>query len=115
MLRQHSRWDGRVVNAQLITVAEQDRSRWAQSTISEGLSLVERALSLGPVGPYQLQAAIAALHAQAVTSKETDWLQLAAPYQTLLEKNPCPVIALNRAVAVPSSGCHEEGWNRRTH
>ena len=112
MLLQHSRRDARVVNGELITLEEQDRSRWDQSAISEGLSLVERALSLGPVGPYQLQAAIAALHAQAVTSEETDWLQIAALYEKLLEKNPSPVIALNRAVAVAMSGRLEDGLNR---
>jgi len=103
MLLQHSRRDARVVNGELITLEEQDRSRWDQSAISEGLSLVERALSLGPVGPYQLQAAIAALHAQAVTSEETDWLQIAALYEKLLEKNPSPGYR-----AQPRRSCRDE-------
>ncbi len=71
--------------------------------------MIEEALSLGPVGPYQLQAAIAALHAQAVTSEDTDWLQIVALYEKLLERNPSPVIALNRAVAVAMSGRLENG------
>ena len=111
MLLQHSRRDARVVNGELITLEEQDRSRWDRGAISEGLTLVEEALSLGPVGPYQLQAAIAALHVQAVTSEETDWPQIAALYEKLLERNPSPVIALNRAVAIAMSGRLEDGLN----
>ncbi len=82
------------------TLEDQDRSLWDQAAIPEGLILVEKALRLGPVGPYQLQAAIAALHAQAATSVETDWRQIEALYRKLLELNPSPVIALNHAVAV---------------
>jgi RNA polymerase sigma-70 factor (ECF subfamily) len=73
---------------------------------------VEKALSLGPVGPYQLQAAIAALHAQAVIPEETDWPQIAALYEKLLELNPSPVIALNGAIAVAMSENLEAGLNR---
>ncbi len=109
MLLHDSRRDARVVNGELITLEEQDRSRWDRGAIAEGLTLVDKALSLGPAGPYQLQAAIAALHAQAATSEETDWPQIAALYEKLLERNPSPVIALNRAVAVAMSGRLEEG------
>jgi RNA polymerase sigma-70 factor (ECF subfamily) len=109
MLLQHSRRDARVVSGELITLEEQDRSRWDRGAISEGSMLIEKALSLGPVGPYQLQAAIAALHAQAVTSEETDWPQIVALYDKLLERNPSPVVALNRAVAVAMSGRLENG------
>ncbi len=112
MLLHHSRRQARVVNGELITLEEQDRSRWDRAAISEGVPLVEKALTLGPAGQYQLQAAIAALHAQAVTSSETDWPQIAALYEKLLERNPSPVIALNRAVAVAMSGQLEGGFDR---
>jgi len=88
---------------------EQDRSRWDRGAISEGLTLVEKALSSGPVGAYQLQAAIAALHAQSIASAETDWPQIAALYEELMKTNPSPVIALNRATAVAMSGRIEDG------
>src|SRR5262249_57513275 len=71
--------------------------------------LVERAIRLGPVGPYQLQAAIAALHAQADTSGETDWRQIATLYERLAKLNPSPVVALNHAVAVAMSTGIEDG------
>ena len=112
MILQHSRRDARVLNGELVTLEEQDRSRWDQAAISEGLMLVEKALTLGPVGPYQLQAAIAALHAGAATSEQTDWPQIAALYEKLLEINPSPVIALNHAVAIAMSGRLREGLNR---
>jgi RNA polymerase sigma-70 factor, ECF subfamily len=109
MLLQHSRRDARVVDGQLITLEDQDRSRWDQAAISEGLELTEDALRLGPVGPYQVQAAIAALHARAATPAETDWPQIAALYGKLLQLNPSPVIALNQAVAVAMTGAIQEG------
>ncbi len=109
MLLHDSRRDARVHAAQLVTLKEQDRSAWDQSEISEGLMLVEKALSRGPVGPYQLQAAIAALHAQARTPEDTDWNQIAALYERLLEFNGSPVIALNHAVAVAMSAGFEQG------
>jgi RNA polymerase sigma-70 factor (ECF subfamily) len=80
MVLQHSRRDARVINGELVTLEEQDRSLWDQGAISEGLTLVEKALCLGPLGPYQLQAAIAALHAQAAASEEIDWPQIATLY-----------------------------------
>jgi len=112
MLLQDSRRDARVINGELVTLEDQDRSRWDRGAIAEGLILVETALSSGPVGPYQLQAAIAALHAQAVTPEETDWLQIVALYEKLMEMNPSPVIALNHAVAVAMSGRLEDGLHR---
>jgi RNA polymerase sigma-70 factor, ECF subfamily len=112
MLIQHSRRDARVIDGELITLEDQDRSRWDRNAISEGLELIEKALQSGPPGPYQLQAAIAALHAQAATSEETDWLQIAALYQKLLEMTPSPVIALNQAVAIAMGGRLMEGLNR---
>jgi RNA polymerase sigma-70 factor (ECF subfamily) len=112
MLLHDSRRHARVHDAQLITLEEQDRSLWDEAEISEGLSLVEKALRRGPVGPYQLQAAIAALHAQAKTPLETDWNQIAALYGRLLEFNPSKIIALNHAVAIAMSAGFEEGLRR---
>ncbi len=112
MLLQDSRRNARAINGELVTLEEQDRSLWDQDAISEGLVLVEKALRLGPVAPYQLQAAIAALHAQADTAAQTDWPQIAALYEELLALNPSPVIALNHAVAVAMSGGIEDGLQR---
>jgi len=112
MLIQHSRRDARVIDGELITLEDQDRSRWDRNAISEGLQLIEEALTLGPSGPYQLQAAIAAVHARAATSEKTDWLQIAALYEKLLEMSPSPVIGLNHAVAVAMSGRLAEGFHR---
>lgn len=112
MLLQHSRRRARVVDGALVTLEEQDRSLWDRAAISEGLRLLERALAIRQPGPYQLQAAIAALHAQAPASKDTDWLQIAKLYETLLNWNASPVIALNHAAAVAMSAGPEEGLNR---
>jgi RNA polymerase sigma-70 factor (ECF subfamily) len=112
MLLHGSRRDARVLNRELVTLEEQDRSLWDRAAISEGLKLVEKALRLGPVGPYQLQAAIAALHAEASTAAETDWRQIAALYEKLLEWNPSPVIALNHAIAIAMSAGIEDGLKR---
>jgi RNA polymerase sigma-70 factor (ECF subfamily) len=109
MLLHDSRRDARVSNGRLITLEEQDRSLWDGVEISEGLTLIERALRLRPAGPYQLQAAIAALHAQAKTAQDTDWPQIAALYEKLLEFNSSAVIALNRAVAIAMSVGLAEG------
>jgi RNA polymerase sigma-70 factor, ECF subfamily len=109
MLLQDSRRHARVVNGELVTLEEQDRSLWDQAAITEGLALVEKALHTGPPGPYQLQAAIAALHAQARTCEETDWPQIAALYEKLLELHPSPVVALNHAIAVAMSVGIAEG------
>ena len=85
---------------EMILVADQDRSRWNRPQIAEGQELVERALRLRRPGPYQLQAAIAALHDEAATVDETDWPQIVGLYDALLRATPSPVIELNRAVAV---------------
>jgi RNA polymerase sigma-70 factor (ECF subfamily) len=79
---------------------DQDRSSWNQNQITEGVSLVQQALSAGQVGPYTVQAAIAAVHAQAPSSATTDWTQIVALYDLLLQAHPSPVVELNRAVAV---------------
>ena len=101
MLLQHSRRDARTsVAGELITLEEQDRSLWHHDEIAEGTKLVEAALRMQHVGLYPLQAAIAALHAEAPTFADTDWPQIAALYQELAGLNPSPVVALNHAVAV---------------
>jgi RNA polymerase sigma-70 factor (ECF subfamily) len=105
MLLHDSRRGTRVGPAgELVLLAEQDRSRWDQRQISEGVRLLDRALRQRRVGAYQLQAAIAALHARAPRADETDWTQIAALYAGLLELAPTPVVALNRAVAVAETG-----------
>jgi RNA polymerase sigma factor (sigma-70 family) len=87
-------------DGELVPLAEQDRSRWDRDAIEEGVELVTGALSRAPLGPYQLQAAIAAVHAEAATDDETDWPQILALYDLLERIDPNPMAALNRAVAV---------------
>ncbi|MCX5070393.1 sigma-70 family RNA polymerase sigma factor [Micromonospora lupini] len=86
-------------SGELISLADQDRSRWDAAAIAEGVALVTRALPRGPVGPYQVQAAIAALHDEASSTKATDWPQILALYEVLERLAGTPVVALNRAVA----------------
>jgi RNA polymerase sigma factor (sigma-70 family) len=93
----------------LITLADQQRELWNAAQIDEGVALVTRALGKTPIGPYQLQAAIAAVHDEAPTAAETDWPQILALYEVLERVSPGPVVTLNRAVAVamvngPSAG-----------
>ena len=87
----------------LVTLEEQDWSLWDRAQIDEGLTQVEAALRMGRGGPYQLQAAIAAVHAQAASPQQTDWQQITALYNLLVRVNPSPVVLLNRAVAVGMS------------
>ena len=104
MLLHDSRRQARVDAAgALVTLEEQDRSLWDRAEIEEGLGLVDAALRMGRVGPYQLQAAIAALHAEAVTPADTDWRQIAALYGVLARLQPSPVVRLNGAVAIGMS------------
>jgi len=84
----------------LVLLEDQDRSAWNADQIAEGAKLVERALASRRIGPYTLQAAIAAVHAQATTAAATDWNEIVGLYDVLLRINPSPVIELNRAVAV---------------
>jgi RNA polymerase sigma factor (sigma-70 family) len=84
----------------LVPLAEQDRSRWDAGLIAEGVALVSRTLGRHPTGPYQLQAAIAALHDEAAGAADTDWPQILALYDVLERVAPGPVVTLNRAVAV---------------
>ncbi|WP_018685944.1 RNA polymerase sigma factor [Actinokineospora enzanensis] len=85
---------------ELITLADQDRTRWNRAFIDEGIALITATLPRGPVGPYQLQAAIAAVHSEAPAADATDWPQIAALYELLEHVAPSPVVTLNRAVAV---------------
>jgi predicted RNA polymerase sigma factor len=87
-------------HGELIPMAEQDRGRWHAGHIAEGTALVTEALPRGATGPYQLQAAIAALHDEAATAEATDWPQILALYDLLMTLSDNPVVALNRAVAV---------------
>jgi len=107
LLLQDSRRDARVgPRGELITLEEQDRSKWDAAAITQGVATLERAMKLRKAGPYQVQAAIAACHALAPVAEQTDWRQIALLYRRLEQMQPSPVIALNRAVAVAmSEGC----------
>jgi len=92
-----------------VTLEEQDRSRWEHEKIELGATLVERALRMRRPGPYQLQAAIAALHSETPSAAETDWEQIAILYATLFRMTPTPIVALNHAVAVAMAHGYQEG------
>jgi len=94
---------------ELILLDEQDRSLWNRDLVSEGAALVERALVSRRFGPYTLQAAIAAVHAEAQSAAATDWAQIVALYDVLLRVDPSPVVELNRAVAVAMRDGPEAG------
>jgi predicted RNA polymerase sigma factor len=94
---------------ELIPMAEQDRRLWSQVLIDEGLALLKEAMSRGPVGPYQVQAAISALHDEAPSAEKTDWPQIRALYEVLLGMSDNPMIALNHAVAVAMSSTPHDG------
>ena len=104
MLLHDARRDARVDAAGcLVTMHDQDRTRWRRDEIDEGVAVLESALDRGDVGPYQLQALIAACHATAETTADTDWAGIARLYRRLLPVLPSPVVALNHAVAVAMS------------
>jgi RNA polymerase sigma-70 factor (ECF subfamily) len=84
----------------LVLLAEQDRGRWDRALIDEGHAIVRRCLLRDQPGTYQLQAAINAVHADAVTAEQTDWAQIVTLYDQLLAITPTPVVALNRAIAL---------------
>jgi RNA polymerase sigma-70 factor (ECF subfamily) len=110
MLLHESRRSARTTSAgEIILLEEQDRSIWNREHITEGDSLVQRAMSIGRIGPYAIQAAISAVHAAADTPSATNWAQIVALYDLLLRTGSTPIIELNRAVAVamrdgPSAG-----------
>jgi RNA polymerase sigma-70 factor (ECF subfamily) len=101
MLLQHSRRPTRVgTDGSLVRLADQDRTRWDHALITEGQDLVRRCLRRNQPGPYQLQAAVNAVHTDATTAADTDWRQILQLYDHLLTLEPTPIVALNRAVAV---------------
>ena len=126
MLLHHARRDARADAAgDLITLEEQDRTRWDRAAIDEGVALLDRAIAIrratpatsrfGPAGPYQLQAAIAALHDQAKRAEDTDWRQIAALYGALVRVSGSPVAKLDAAVAVAMADGVDRGldWIER--
>ena len=101
MLVQHSRIAARFdVDGNAILLEDQDRTKWKRPLIQEGLALIDKAVRLRRPGPYQIQSAIAGLHARAQTPDETDWAEIDGLYQALERHTPSPVITLNRSVAV---------------
>lgn len=110
MLLQHARRAARIsAQGELVLLPQQDRSLWQQDEIHEGSELVQWALRTRRIGPYTLQAAIAALHCEAPTAADTDWHEISGLYNLLLQAEPSPVVALNHAVAIamrdgPSAG-----------
>jgi RNA polymerase sigma-70 factor (ECF subfamily) len=101
MLLQESRRAAReTASGDLVRLEDQDRTRWNRELIAEGVALVERALGTRRFGPYSVQAAIAAVHAEAPSARETDWQQIVALYDVLARLDPSPVVELNRAVAL---------------
>ncbi|MFE1596009.1 RNA polymerase sigma factor [Nocardia sp. NPDC058705] len=109
MLLTHARSASRMRDGDLVPLAEQDRTRWDQSMIAEGVGLLERVLPRGHVGRFQLQAAIAAVHAEAPTWASTDWRQITILYAMLDRVAPSPIVTLNRAVAVGTAFGPKEG------
>ena len=110
MLLHDSRRDARVSpEGEMVLLDDQDRSRWDQAQIAEGMRLAGRAFATGHVGPYAVQAAIAAVHARAPEPAATDWSEIVGLYDRLLEHDDSPVIALNRAVAVAMRDGPEAG------
>ncbi|HET9249599.1 MAG TPA: RNA polymerase sigma factor [Actinomycetota bacterium] len=110
MLLQHSRRDARTgPGGEMVLLEDQDRARWDHAMIDEGLAVLDAALVARRPGPYQLQAAIAALHARAPRPEDTDWPQIAALYDRLARASPSPVVELNRAVAIAMADGPERG------
>jgi RNA polymerase sigma-70 factor (ECF subfamily) len=113
MLLHDSRRDARVsADGDLVRLEEQDRAIWDRDEIREGVALTESALREAGPGSYALQAAIAALHAEATRAEETDWRQIERLYRELLLRHPTPVVALNHAVAAAEAYGPEEGLRR---
>lgn len=111
MLLHHARSPARVgPHGELVTLEGQDRSLWDQTLVLSGLDLLDQALKKDRPGPYQIQAAISALHAEATTSEETDWTQIALLYQSLYEHNLSPIVRLNQVVAISMAEGHEAAW-----
>lgn len=110
MLLHDARREARLDAAgELVLLAEQDRASWDQAKIQEGVAVLDQALDLGDPGPYQVQAAISALHAGAPSAEATDWRQIAALYDTLAAMTPSVVVEVNRAVAVAMAWGAQQG------
>jgi RNA polymerase sigma-70 factor (ECF subfamily) len=110
MLLHDSRRSSRIsADGELVLLKHQDRALWDRDQISEGLALTERALRSHRFGPYTLQAAISAVHAEAERAGDTDWRQIVGLYDVLLRAQPSPVVELNRAVAIAMGGGCERG------
>jgi RNA polymerase sigma-70 factor (ECF subfamily) len=110
MLLHESRRPARTSSSgEVVVLEDQDRSLWNRDQIAEGARLVEQTLSTGRYGPYTVQAAISAVHAEARSAEATDWVQIVGLYDVLLRMNPSPVIELNRAVAVAMRDDYETG------
>jgi len=109
MLLTESRREARLVAGELVLLEDQDRSKWAKTMVADGLRLVEKALRSRRFGPYTIQAAIAAVHAEAGSAAETDWAQIVGLYDVLLRAEPTAVVELNRAVAIAMRDGPEEG------
>jgi RNA polymerase sigma-70 factor (ECF subfamily) len=110
MLLHEARRAGRTSSlGDLILLEDQDRSLWNRARIQDGITLVERALASRRIGPYSLQAAIAAVHAEAPDTASTDWTQIVGLYDVLLKAEPSAVIELNRAAAIAMRDGPERG------
>jgi RNA polymerase sigma-70 factor (ECF subfamily) len=110
MLLHEARRDARTTaSGEVVLLDDQDRSRWNREQIAEGVALVERAMRSRQIGPYTLQAAIAAVHAEARSAAETDWAEIVGLYDVLLRADPSPVVELNRAAAVAMRDGPEPG------
>lgn len=113
MLLHDSRRDTRLnAEGELVLLDEQDRTRWDQAKIREGIAILDEALTLYDPGPYQVQAAISALHAEAKSPDETDWQQIVALYDSLMIMVPSPVVEVNRTVAIAMAQSPAEGLRR---
>lgn len=118
LLLTDARCDARSGDGDLVPLAEQDRTRWDRAAIAEGVGLVTAVLPRGYVGSYQLQAAIAAVHAEAATAADTDWPQIAQLYEMLVRVDPSPAAALGRAIALGEAAGPQVGLaevERLTH
>jgi RNA polymerase sigma-70 factor (ECF subfamily) len=112
MILHDSRRETRLNEAgELVLLDEQDRKRWDKAKIAEGIAILDEAMQLFRSGPYQVQAAISALHAEAPTPEQTDWEQILMLYNTLLKMHPSPVVEVNRAVAVAMAENPRAGLN----
>jgi len=101
LLLQHARTPARLdADNAIVLLEDQDRSRWNRGLIAEGLALMDKAIRHRDIGPYQMQAALASVHARAARAEDTDWAEIDRLYAILEALQPSPVVTLNRAVAV---------------